>query len=417
MKRKIIAMTLALTLLCGIGAVSTANEGRETVTIWHLWTGTQIDLMQQICDNFNASQDKYFAEQLSVPDEQKILVAIASGEGPDVTDSFSSSVSSYAAQGILTPLDDLIARDGYDLNAFVPTTLDICRADGVLYALPINMNLMMLYYNKDMFEAAGIQPPKTDEELLAAAVALTQKNEDGSLKTLGFPDFPWVYYLANFAYAFGANYTNEDNTEMTIDTEGFRRALEIMIEYREQFGVENVTRFMSGGAYLDATDPFLNGTQAMRVDGPWVPGTMKELDIEMNYGVIPIPYLAGHEDQAGRAIVSSSMFYIPSTAKNVDGGWEFTKYICGYEGAKIFVGSDLPANLELLNDAEYLAEKGFPEFVELAKSPNLTALPSFGRYNDYSKLINDESELAVNGKQSIDDAIDHITEYSAEMFE
>ncbi len=416
--KKVISTLLVLTMLLSLCGFAFAEDTREKVTIWHLWTGTNEISMQAAVDHFNSIQDKYFVESLSVPDEQKIKVAIASGEGPDITDSFSSAVASYAAQGIMVPLDDYIKRDGYDMSQFVPVTLDICKYQGVQYALPININLMMLFCNTDMFEKAGLELPKTDAELLNAAIKLTEVNEDGTLKTLGFPDFPWVYYLSTFAYAFGANYTNEDSTKETIDTEGFRRALEIMVEYRKQFGVDNVIRFQSGGAYLDGSDPFVNGTQAMRVDGPWMGANLKMLESKVNYKAIPVPYLTGHEDQAGRAVASSSMFYIPSTAKNPDGAWEFMKFICGPEGAYDFLipGGDLPANIQLLGNEDFKKRADFDAFSEMAKSPNLTFLPVFDNFNEYSKLIEDEAELVVNGKKTIDEAIKTIQDYALDLF-
>ena len=416
--KRFLSILLVAAMVLTMGAAALA-EDREKVVFWHLWTGNEAAIVDEIVENFNAYHDKYTVEALSVPDEQKIKVAIAGGQGPDVTDSFSANVPSYAGQNIMYCLDELIARDGVDMSQFIPAAAASCAYDGKQYAFPISLNLMMLFYNKDLFAAKNLEAPKTDEDLLNAAIALTEMNADGSMKVLGYPDFPWVYYLDNFAYALGASYTNEDDTECTIDSEGFRRALEMMVAYRDKFGVENVTRFQSGGAYLDGTDPFLNNAQAMRVDGPWMNANMVAAGkADVNYGVVPLPYLKGHEDQAGRALVSSSMFYIPATAKNVEGGWAFLQYITLGEGGDLFVtkGGSLPAKASMLNNETLMALPDYPAFAELAASPNLTKLPRFEHWGDYSKLIGDEAQLVVNGKQTIDEAIKHIEDYAADLF-
>lgn len=416
MKSKKILVSLMLAVLLLLGTMTPALGESAKVDLWHLWTGVEAETVETLVADFNASQSDVQVTPLSVPDMQKITVAIASGTGPDVSDDFSTNIASYASMGMLMPLDDLIAEAGLSLDDFVPAALDACRYEGKLYALPLGINLMALYYNKDLFEEAGLQPPTTDEELLDAAKNLTKVHADGSIDVLGFPDFPGVYYLNNFMYAFGGQNIDAEGN-LTPDNEGTRRALELMVDYRKTFGVENVVRFSTGGKYLDPTDPFLAGKQAMRVDGPWMGPTLDALGIDLNYGIIPIPYRAGHEDEAGSAVISCSVAYIPANAKDPKAAFEFLKYWCAGDGAKTFMvmNHNFPARYSLLNSEEFTQIKDFPAYGEMAKSPNLEVPPTFGSMTEYTKIISDEAELAITLQKSIDDALEAMVEQAKDL--
>ena len=136
--KRFLSILLVAAMVLTMGAAALA-EDREKVVFWHLWTGNEAAIVDEIVANFNASQDKYTVEALSVPDEQKIKVAIAGGQGPDVTDSFSANVPSYAGQNIMYCLDELIARDGVDMSQFIPAAAASCAYDGKQYAFPISL--------------------------------------------------------------------------------------------------------------------------------------------------------------------------------------------------------------------------------------------------------------------------------------
>lgn len=88
--------------------------------LWHLWTGVEAGYLDDAVAAYNAQSDKYYVEALSVPDSQKIMVAIQSGDGPDITDDFTNNIGAYASKGIMLPLDDYIAKNNTDLSDIIP---------------------------------------------------------------------------------------------------------------------------------------------------------------------------------------------------------------------------------------------------------------------------------------------------------
>ena len=184
--KKVLALGLAGAMLCGMltacggangssSAPSASSEGqaepaapeteKEKVVLWHLWTGVEAGYLDDAVAAYNAQSDKYYVEALSVPDSQKIMVAIQSGDGPDITDDFTNNIGAYASKGIMLPLDDYIAKNNTDLSDIIPSTLEACKYEGKTYALPAGMNLMALFYNKTLLAEAGYAEPCPIETL------------------------------------------------------------------------------------------------------------------------------------------------------------------------------------------------------------------------------------------------------------
>lgn len=429
-------MTCSLMTACGGGGASTPDatadsnipvsetgEGeKEKVVLWHLWAGQEAEYVDQVVEAYNAQSDKYYVEALSVPDSQKIMVAIQSGNGPDIVDDFSTNIGAYAPKGIMLPLDDLIEKNNTDLSDYIPGALESCKYEGKQYALPCGMNLMALFYNKTLLAEAGYtEPPKTMEELYEMAVATTKVNEDGSIDVMGFPDFPAVYYMDNFAAALGGGWYDENGKPAAPDNKGNLMALKYAVKYREKFGLENVARFSSSGKYLDPTDPFLAGKQTFRVDGNWMGTNIHEISkVDLDYGCTFIPYPEGHEELKMRALATSSMYYIPANTKVPDGAFDFLTFITSAKGNMMQTVSHggFPAHKSNLESKEFTeGSYNADTFAEIAKSPNLITPPSPEQAGEYGTIIGEEVELAMNLKQTPEQALQNIYEKGSKLFE
>ncbi len=412
--KKIALFLLLLSSVAFLGFASGSNETTSAgtpkkVDFWYLWGGAEGARIEAMVSAFNAAQSQYNVVGLSVPDVQKIKVAIAAGEGPDTADDFSDNVASYASTGILQPLDSFISKDKYNVSDFIPAALDTVKYSGKTYALPVSINLFMLFYNKDLLKAAGIDsPPKTGEELLQDAIKTTKVASDGTIQVLGFPDFPTVYYVQPMSVAFGGNFAAGDGT-LTPDNPGTRRALQLIVDYRKKFGADKVAAFDSSAAYLTKADPFVGGKQAFRIDGPWFGATLKnDLKVtDLNYGVAPLPYPAGESSLQGRNLVRSSVFYIPSNAKNKEGAWAFLSWLLS-EKQMSKLSSEMgwvPARLSSLDSPLFANVPDFKAFAATAKSPNLQTFPAIPTQAEYGKIISDAADSAMLMSTSVESAL------------
>lgn len=417
--KKITAFSLVFALLFCWHIAAQAQEP-EVVKVWHLWTGAMADAMDELADDFNASQDRYRVETLSVPDFQKITVAISSGDGPDLTDSWNSYVTQFADMGAMEPLDSYIEADGYDLSDFNQAALNACRYNGKQYAMPCNMNLVALYYNKELLSAAGYDtPPATYSEMIEIARATTALNEDGTLATLGFPAWPLNNYRDNMLYAFGGNWIDAETLQPSADAPGNLLMLQAFYDYVSEFGANNVSVFTSSGKTNDPTDPFLSGKQALRIDGPWTSGYFEPLGLDVDWGITYLPTPDDQPELKGRQPISCSTLYIPSTAKCKQGAWEFMKYLLSDEGqTRLFISNqNLPVRMSLYQSEAYRSSLSVADFfAEMAANENLVGMPNYTENTEYTTAINEEIELCFNLEQTPEKTIENVAQIADEIF-
>lgn len=398
------------------GATEAGNSGtkaseKEKVVLWYLWSGAEGKAVEQLAKDFNETSDKYVVEPLSVPDMQKIMVAISSGEGPDLTDDFSSNVAPYASKGIVEPLDDYIAKSNYDLSDFAGAALESCKWNSKLYALPIASNCNALFYNKTLLAEAGYtKPPETMEELMEMSIKMTKTNADGSIDVLGFPMFP-TNSFDEIITTWGGGWL--DGTKMNADDPDNLAALKYLVEYRKKFGVDNVLAFQTAGKAHDPADPFFKGKQAFRLSGAWLPTMIdKTFQVDVDYGICEVPYPKAHPEYKGRTQITTSTFYIPATSKNKDGAWELLSYIVGIEGQKaISAGLGcIPTRESLLNKDLFSQIPGAEFFGPYTINEQTVPGMSIPQGSEYNTICIEEIELALNLKQSPEDAIKNIIE-------
>lgn len=392
---------------------SKAAAAKTKVVFWYMWSSADaVKRIGNYVKDYNAKSDKYEVEALSVPDSQKIMTAISAGNGPDVSDDFTSDIGKFAGSGILEPLDDYISKTSYDVADFVPASIDSCKLNGKTYALPCNINFSGLYYNKTLLKAAGYsEPPKTLEEMYEMAVKTTKANKDGSLSVCGFPDFPQVYYMSAFAPAAGGGWYTKDDKPAATDDFGNTYALKMARDFRQKFGVANVVKFQSAGKYLDPTDPFLTGKQTFRIDGPWMGKSIKvDFKSDVDYGVTDIPYPKDKPELAGRQLISCSMLYVTANSQNKDGAFDFLSNFVGKEGQKAITiaGGDFPSRLSLLTDETFLKGYDAAFYAKVAQGKNLFSNPSGAKNGEYDTMCNEQVELCLNLKQDIPTTLKNI---------
>jgi sn-glycerol 3-phosphate transport system substrate-binding protein len=195
---------------------------------------------------------------------QKIQAAKLAGTLPDIAVTEISSVPVLAALGAAQPLDELIAGSGGKqfLARFWPSMLLNCVYDGRVYGVPFQRSTPVMYYNKDAFAEAGLdpeKPPLTWDELASAAQKLTRREGDRTARwglELPLEAFNWFYYA--LAYANGGETLSADGTKVLWDQPKNLEAL--------QFWYDLVNKYKATPAYTpwnDGAQEFVAGKTAM----------------------------------------------------------------------------------------------------------------------------------------------------------
>ena len=166
--------------------------------------GSAAALIEQICADFNAENPDIVVEPVYTGNYDdtvtKIQTAIQGGTPPDVFVSLATQRFTMASTGMAMPLDDLIAADGEEGQAYIDDFLDgfmlDSYVDGQIYSIPFQRSTMVLFYNKDAFEEVGLDPedpPETWEEVVEYGQKLTNENRYGVGLALNSGSAQWAF--------------------------------------------------------------------------------------------------------------------------------------------------------------------------------------------------------------------------------
>lgn len=169
----------------------------------------------------------------------KTISALQGGTPPDFAILPNPELYSLLSMDAVIPLDDLIAKDGGDeyINDFIPAFMKNSYKDGKVYSIPFQRSTIIMYYNKDQFREAGLDPdhfPETWEELRAAAEKLTVRDASGNVSRWGVmipTDDPFIFYAFSKANSEGdGNIMSPDGKKVYFDTEGNVDALQFLLD-------------------------------------------------------------------------------------------------------------------------------------------------------------------------------------------
>ncbi|WP_168207392.1 ABC transporter substrate-binding protein [Microlunatus elymi] len=383
-----VATTAGLGLLSSCSKSSGSSGGKTTIRFSYLWTGEEAKALETVIAKFNASQSYIVVKGVSNPDQQAQLAAMTGSKGSfDVSDNFGTVTGAWASKGVIKSLDEYIKKDNFDIDDFVPSAITQCRYQGQIYQLPIAVNNSALLYNKDLFDKVGIAKPPTTMSEWAEAIGKLTKTSGGQITQLGLGGTSGAgidYRLMGAVYG-GQWYT--DGKPSPTDQGNIDGADFYVNNVIKKYGVKQIDRFVSGfGDYQSPQNPFYQGKLAMVIDGEWQPAFIKQFAPKLNWGVVPVPYPDGQQDQANTNLVNPGTFFIPSNSQHPDQAWEFLKYLVSKDAMRTFTValSNLPARKSLLGDQAYADIPNFDVFLKLLGDKNASSIPSEPSFSQYT---------------------------------
>jgi multiple sugar transport system substrate-binding protein len=386
-----------------------ASAGGATVhlVMWQQWGGghQQVALDDAI-KQYETLHPNISITETPVTNNAKILAAITGGNPPDIVDLGTSlPLGGWAAQGAIQPLDDLISSTKLDTSVYDQTGLDGLKLDGKTYALPFQLFDIALLYNKKLFQAAGLQPPTTIEQLTADAAQLTKTDSAGNITQLGFaPDYPGpdqgqVCPLESYGWLYGGNWVDSTGKPTPADPANVA-ALTWEQSLYKQFGPQKVSNFLhSAGAYLTAGDPFESGKLAMMFDGPWSEQYARDNNpaLAAQVGVVKFPAPASMPANTGTTFLDSNPQLIPKGSKHVNEAFAFISWLT--TNAQVTAQfSDIVANVPQLTTVPAFKLQQDPLFelyVDEANSPQAHVWPQSATSTTYGTLLCQAQESAL----------------------
>lgn len=315
--KKVLAAALSLacaSTLFAATAVTASAADKKEVVIWDYFeTDAQKQMMQSLIDGFNASQDEYEASHVYVPFadyEKQLTLGIASGELPDLVILDGCGMASFIQLGLFGDISDA------DINwdEYMEGPMESTMLDGKHYGIPFATNCTALYYNKDLFDAAGIDYPDentTWDEFHEMAKALTKDGVSGFGNAATNTD-EGTFQCLQWLYTAGGSYTDiEDGVD----------AYKLMQEMIED---GSWTKECVNWTQSDVNNNFMAGNLAMQQNGPWqIPGIETNAP-DLNYGVTVLPKKDADSEQATSILGGENMGVV--NKDDTSGAEAFLKY-------------------------------------------------------------------------------------------
>ena len=315
--KKVLAAALSLacaSTLFAATAVTASAADKKEVVIWDYFeTDAQKQMMQSLIDGFNASQDEYEASHVYVPFadyEKQLTLGIASGELPDLVILDGCGMASFIQLGLFGDISDA------DINwdEYMEGPMESTMLDGKHYGIPFATNCTALFYNKDLFDAAGIDYPDentTWDEFHEMAKALTKDGVSGFGNAATNTD-EGTFQCLQWLYTAGGSYTDiEDGVD----------AYKLMQEMIED---GSWTKECVNWTQSDVNNNFMAGNLAMQQNGPWqIPGIEANAP-DLNYGVTVLPKKDADSEQATSILGGENMGVV--NKDDTSGAEAFLKY-------------------------------------------------------------------------------------------
>lgn len=388
---------------------------RQVVTYWEKWTDFEGQAMKDVVDAYNKSQDKYFVQILTVSNIQnKTLLATAGGIPPDVAGLFGPNVAQYALANAAVPLDEFAKRDGIKREDYVEVYWDICSVDGKQWCLPSTPATTAFHYNKLDWKAAGLdpeQPPKTLGELDALAERMMVM-DGNKLKRAAFLPAEPGWWNDRWGYVFGARMWDPETGKITADSPDNIEAYTWTQKYAKRFGVDAISDFRQGfGNFSSPQNGFLSGKVSSVLQGVWMYNFISKFAPEMQWDAAPFPYPDGRPELANSTYADQDILIIPRGAKNVEGAWDFIKFVQSQKGMEMLcLGQRKHSPLKKVSP-EFWANHPNPRiklFYDLATSPNAVPPPPLGIWPEYSSEMNNAFNTIAQGTD-VKEALSYVT--------
>lgn len=397
--------TLTALAMFALGSASALAETNMTYTMWG--DPPEIAVWEKIVAEFEtANPDIKVKVEISDWDNywDKLRVQTVGGNPPDVFAMDGPLYPDWQSRGALLDLSPYLKAEPQTLDGFFPGPLKAYQLSAGTFGLPRDFQTIVLYYNKAMFDAAGLAYPDdnwTLDDLRKAAKTLTiDKDGDGHVDQWGIStellDMEPVW--GPVVYAYGGAPLNEDNTRTTLADGPAKDAW----HYLAALALEDHSVMSHEDLESYGQDGFNAGVAAMTFSGHWVvPGYSA---LAFDWDVAPFP-----KGPAGRAtLVNSAGIVASSATKNPDAAWKFIKFVVSKAGQSELtsLGFAIPVIKSVAESPVYLQQpaKGnhqvFLDALGYARNK-----PSFRGYEEWSSVVGDALTSVWLGEANIDDVL------------
>jgi multiple sugar transport system substrate-binding protein len=384
---------------CSNGDGNQPSGESQEVTITYtnfISNGGNEENLQTIVDAFETENPGITVEVTTLPYDEYATALQTDLAGGTVSDTFDielANYTAYQASGVLAPLD------GVDTSVYQTSLAETYATDGVQYALPSSFSNVVLYYNKDLFDAAGLEYPTADwtwQDERAAAEELTDTEAGvwGDYQPISYHEFYKAVAQA------GGEFLTEDGTAAAFNSpEGIAAAKWLV----EKSGTTMPTAEQGAGTPDFDTNLFTEGKLAMWHTGIWMFGAVGESGINWDIAVEP-----GHTTKA--SAMFSNAVGVSASSENIEAATKWAQFLTSSDAmvdVRLEAGWELPPVADETKLSAYL-EAGAPENRQAVfdSLERVVIGPSIGDGQaQMQDIVSAELTEAAAGRKSVEDAL------------
>ena len=413
--KKFIAFFLAALMMFSMMSFASADETLTIVT----WDATTTPYLVAQKEAFEASHPGVTIEYVDVASQDygvKTTTMLAGGDTSDIfmvkeiTDNLKWQEAGYSQA-----LDEYMAASNYDVSGFAGIEKSYA-IDGAQYALPFRSDFWVLFYNKDLFDAAGVAYPTNDmtwDEYADLAIKMT----DAEKGVYGTHYHTWLSAVVNWDVADGVNTLIDGNYD---DLAPFYN---VYNKIEEAGACMAYTELKAAGLHYSGA--FGNGNIAMMPMGYWYVSTLisniasGEYNVG-NWGIVAVPHAEGVA--AGSSFGNLTGVMMNAKSEKKDLAWEYMAWLAGEEGSKAtasvgarpaWVSEDIAATMS--------AVEGFPTDEDSVKAlvPVFVGveMPASEHSTEISSILNEVHSLIMTHEYDVDEGVEEMNERVQELLE
>lgn len=393
-------LVLVATLILGLSGTGVLAK-QVTIEYWQYYYESKVKTIDELIKVFEKENPDIRVEHKTFPYEQfnqKVAISIPAGKGPDVVNLYYGWVPKYVDAGYLQPLPADEFPPQMIENEFLQM-VEAVKLDGKYWGLPTAVRALALFWNKDLFKEAGLdpnKPPRTWEQLQDYAIKLTKRDKNGQLLQEGYA---WNadgqdnhVFIQVLLRQWGVNPFSPDNKKVLWNSkpggyEAFRWWTDLAAKYKV-----GEPSFM--GDYRTA---FISGKAAMMIDGSFALGTLKSKAQNINWGVTTLPVREANGIKSNFGSFWLNGLTVNAKGEKREAAIKFLKFLTSPEVMKkwlVAVG-ELPARQDLADDPELQKDPIYGPFLAGLKYAHSTFFVD--ETSERQALIDATNEVLLKG--------------------
>ncbi|MBT9131470.1 MAG: putative ABC transporter substrate-binding protein YesO [candidate division WS2 bacterium] len=413
--KKSVFLILIVSLLAVLVGCGKKPVGEERVTIrWCVDNApsrkAQVEAFEEAYPDIKVNLD-------FVASKGRMLTQIAGGTPPDVFPLYSlDDFIIFAKKDILLDITDYVKEWGIDMSDFWPQYLPAMVYEGRIYGFVENAGSMVFFYNKKMFDEAGVSYPTDNwrwEDVLEAAKKLTKKDPSTG-RHIQFGIDSWIQEPFFIFWQNGGSIFNQEGTKCIINSPQNKEALQFFYDLQFKYHVSPTSLDRTGIQASSgwAGNLFEGGKAAMIICGRWMLMSFRR-NKELEFDIAPLPYF---KERA--TIIASKTYSIPKSSKHIKEALKFLRFRLNKENQLIVArtGDGIPSLRSVANSKEFLFNPDFPNetrnylFLEEMKYARPMEVSKYISGFDFRRIWYEETEKMWIRKQSPSETLDRIAE-------